>query len=331
MKSSPDFETDRFWLNGEEAPLTKRFMACINQLRSLRMELEAKEGSAEAIANWKLHISSENNFPTAAGLASSASGFACLVYTISRLYGLIGETPSLSELESLSRVARLGSGSACRSLMGGFVKWEVGSLNDGSDSIAVQVAARQHWPDMCALILVTNDAKKSISSTSGMQTTVNSSPLFKERLSVVKQRMNMMENAIVNKDFPAFAELTMKDSNQFHAVCLDTFPPIFYMNDTSKAIVRIIDSFNEKIGRLAAAYTFDAGPNAVIYTLESDLNNLIEFVAGYFDHYQPMPLMDENLSVIFKQGAARGQATVLTGNLVKRIILTKVGEGPRDV
>ena len=71
----------------------------------------------------------------------------------------------------------------------------------------------------------------------GMQTTVQTSSLFRERIeSVVPERMPQMEKAIVDRDFPSFADITMKDSNQFHAVCLDTMPPIFYMNDTSKRV-----------------------------------------------------------------------------------------------
>ena len=62
-------------------------------------------------------------------------------------------------------------------------------------------------------------------------------------------------------------KITMQDSNQFHATCLDTYPPIFYMNDISKAIIRLVHVLNDHCGRVVAAYTFDAGPNAVIYTL----------------------------------------------------------------
>lgn len=60
----------------------------------------------------------------------------------------------------------------------------------------------------------------------------------------------------------------MQDSNQFHAICLDTYPPIFYMNDISKIIINLVHVINKHYGYIMAAYTFDAGPNAVIYTLE---------------------------------------------------------------
>lgn len=150
---------------------------------------------------------SENNFPTAAGLASSASGYACLVYTLAQLYGL--------KKQEISDIARLGSGSACRSIYGGFVQWQKGVQMDGKDSIAVQVAPASHWPDLHVLILVVNDTKKKVASTSGMARSVVTSELIKYRVEkCVPQRIHSMTQAIRDRNFPKFAEVTMKDSNQ---------------------------------------------------------------------------------------------------------------------
>lgn len=77
--------------------------------------IAAEKLTDKLILSYKLHICSENNFPTAAGLASSAAGYACFVYTLATLYGLEGA--------ELTGIARLGSGSACRSIYGGFVQW----------------------------------------------------------------------------------------------------------------------------------------------------------------------------------------------------------------
>ena len=137
-----------------------------------------------------MHICSRNNFPTAAGLASSASGFAALVASLAALYKLPA-TPS-----QLSLIARQGSGSACRSLFGGYVAWEMGSSPDGSDSLAVEVAPQSHWPDIHALICVVSDDKKGTSSTSGMQRTVETSPLLQQRIKeVVPARMAAIKQA----------------------------------------------------------------------------------------------------------------------------------------
>ena len=120
---------------------------------------------------------SANNFPTAAGLASSAAGYAALAYALGQLHAVEESYPG-----ELSAIARQGSGSACRSLAGGFVAWDMGAKADGSDSVARQVAPADHWPELDVLILVVSDAKKTVSSTSGMDTSVKTSaPLQIER------------------------------------------------------------------------------------------------------------------------------------------------------
>jgi diphosphomevalonate decarboxylase len=156
--------------------------------------------------------------------------------------------------------------------MGGFVKWEMGTKADGSDSMAVQTAPESHWPTMHALIMVVSDEKKKVSSTGGMENAVRTSKLLAHRAAaVVPERLERIEKAIADKDFETFAKITMEDSNQFHATCLDTWPPIFYLNDTSKAVIQEVHQLNEEQGRLACCYTFDAGPNAVIFCEEKDL------------------------------------------------------------
>ncbi|KAF9217313.1 diphosphomevalonate decarboxylase [Podila verticillata] len=178
IRASADFTSDRLWLNGIEESITsnKRLVACLRETRALRTKIEAEDASAPKLAHLNIHICSENNFPTAAGLASSASGYACLVYTLSKLFQLP------LDASDLSIVARQGSGSACRSLFGGFVAWEMGERADGSDSKAVQIAPETHWPDLQALICVVSDEKKGTSSTEGMQLTVKTSPLLQERI-----------------------------------------------------------------------------------------------------------------------------------------------------
>lgn len=232
----------------------------------------------------------------------------------------------------LSLIARQGSGSACRSLLGGYVAWDKGETSDGLDSCARTVASIDHWPEMRALILVVSAEKKAVSSTAGMQTTVATSPLFKTRAEVVvPAAMAEMEKAILQRDFETFATVTMRDSNSFHACCADTYPPIFYMNDVSRAAVRAVEAINGRAGRAVAAYTFDAGPNAVVYYLEEDR----DIVAGIF-----------KAALGEKEGWAEQQGRATTAGLiaeedqgvyevlksgVSRVILTSVGEGPISV
>lgn len=176
-------------------------------MKEIKERAAQAESCSKELLEWKIHVESENNFPTAAGLASSASGYACLVYSLAQLYGL--------KKQEISDIARLGSGSACRSIYGGFVQWQKGVQLDGKDSIAVQIAPASHWPDLHVLILVVNDAKKKIGSTSGMARSVVTSELIKYRVEkCVPQRIHSITQAIKDRNFSKFAEVTMKDSNQ---------------------------------------------------------------------------------------------------------------------
>ncbi|NXV84141.1 MVD1 decarboxylase, partial [Atlantisia rogersi] len=196
------------------------------------------------------------------------------VSALARLYGVEGE---------LSEVARRGSGSACRSMLGGFVQWQRGERPDGRDSLAHQVAPETHWPELRVLILVVSGEKKEVGSTVGMQTSVDTSPLLKHRAEVVvPERLSLMMKHIRERDFEAFGQLTMQDSNQFHATCLDTFPPIFYLNDVSRRIIALAHRFNAHHGCTKVAYTFDAGPNAVIFTLADTVAEFVEVVRCSF-------------------------------------------------
>jgi len=271
-----------------------------------------------------LHIVSENNFPTAAGLASSAAGFAALVRAIADLYQL-PQSPS-----ELSRIARQGSGSACRSMFGGYVAWVMGSNEDGSDSVAEQIADEAHWPQMRAAILVVSAAKKATSSTAGMQATVATSTLFQYRANVVvPDRMERMTKAIRERDFATFADLTMKDSNSFHAVCLDTSPPIFYMNDISTGIIRLVEELNIVAGKTVAAYTFDAGPNAVIYYVEENERWIMALLKTCFEGVSGLEKIQEASGVLDDEFNRKLVDPVLGG--VSRVILTRVGGGPERV
>lgn len=260
-------------LNGKEESFdNQRIQRCLAEMKSRAAQ---SESCSNEMLSWKIHVVSENNFPTAAGLASIASGYACLVFTLAQLYGI--------KKQEISDIARLGSGSACRSIYGGFVQWQRGVQIDGKDSIAVQVAPASHWPDLHVLILVVNDAKKKVGSTSGMARSVVTSELIKYRVEkCVPQRIHSMTQAIKDRDFPKFAETTMKDSNQFHAICLDTFPPCVYMNDTSHAIVNFVHMFNKSEGETKIAYTFDAGPNACLYLLEKNVKRVLSFINHVF-------------------------------------------------
>ncbi|MCD7447222.1 Diphosphomevalonate decarboxylase mvd2, peroxisomal [Datura stramonium] len=272
---SPVFDRDRMWLNGKEMSLSgRRYQNCLREIRARANDVEDEtKGIKIAKNDWEklhVHISSNNNFPTAAGLASSASGFACLVFALAKLMNVQEDNGKLSA------IARQGSGSACRSLHGGFVKWVMGKEEDGSDSIAVQLVDEKYWDDLVIIIAVVSSQQKETSSSSGMLQTVETSTLMEYRAKeVVPKRVIEMEEAIKNRDFSTFARLTCAENNQFHAICLDTSPPIFYMNDTSHRIISCVEKWNRSVGTPQAAYTCDAGPNVVLMARDREAATLL--------------------------------------------------------
>ncbi|TYZ58657.1 hypothetical protein PybrP1_003803 [[Pythium] brassicae (nom. inval.)] len=269
VASAPWIRETKLWLNGTEQPLGKRAATVIREMRRLARDPPRWEHAA-------LNIVSENSFPTAAGLASSAAGYACLVAALAELFEAQEQFPG-----QFSTVARQGSGSACRSLDGGFVRWEMGAGD--ADSRAVQVCDEHHWPELRAIICVVSDREKDTSSTSGMQNTKRTSALLAYRTEhVVDERLEAIERAYKAKDFPVFGVLTMRDSNQFHATCLDTFPPIFYLNEVSRRIIHLVHAYNLHAGRVQAAYTFDAGPNAVIFLEEQHVQEVMTLLLESF-------------------------------------------------
>lgn len=324
---SRDFTEDRIWLNGREEDVGQpRLQACLREIRRLarKRRSDGHEDPLPLSLSYKVHVASVNNFPTAAGLASSAAGYACLAYALARVYGVESD---------LSEVARRGSGSACRSLYGGFVEWQMGERADGKDSIARQVAPESHWPELRVLILVVSTEKKPTGSTVGMQTSVETSALLRFRAeALVPARMAEMTRCVRERDFQAFGQLTMKDSNQFHATCMDTFPPISYLNDTSRRIIQLAHCFNAHHGQTKVAYTFDAGANAVIFTLDDTVAEFVAAVRHTFppelngDKFlkglpvEPVPLSDELKAAL---------GTDPTPGGIKYIIATQVGPGPQ--
>lgn len=325
IATSRSFQEDRIWLNGKEEDINHpRLQSCLREIRRLarKRRSDGDPGLDSTGLSHKVHICSVNNFPTAAGLASSAAGFACLVHTLARVFGIEAE---------LSAIARQGSGSACRSMYGGFVQWIMGHQDDGKDSLAQQVEPETHWPELRILVLVASAERKPIGSTSGMHTSVETSCLLKHRAeAVVPVRMDGMIEAVQRKDFPAFAELTMKDSNQFHATCLDTYPPIFYLNNVSHQIINLVHQYNNYYGETRVAYTFDAGPNAVIFTLQEHVSEFIQVVRHFFppetndgQFIKGLPVNCAPLSEELKQ---IGLEPIPKG--ISYIISTKAGPGP---
>ena len=192
------------------------------------------------------------------------------------------------------------------------------------------------------MILVVSEKEKDTSSTSGMETSKNTSDLLTHRAAcIVDKRMEGMKQAYLERDFETFGQLTMRDSNQFHATCLDTYPPIFYMNDTSHDIIKLVHVINRVHGRVICAYTFDAGPNAVIYTLKEHIPMLVAVFSYFFPVPQSLGTPDycNNPTVFDTAVASQGKYEDVIGkcretgrarrsNDVQYVFVTQPGCGP---
>lgn len=266
---SKELPNDRFFINGEEQNLADKDIA--ERFRIVDI-MRGMAGRSE-----RALIVSKNSFPTASGLASSASGTAALVYACSKALGL------KIKAKEMSAIARQGSGSSCRSMFGGIVMWKRGRKDDGSDSYARRIANERQWPDLIDVIAMVSTERKKVLSRPGMRQTVESSALYKARVKFAERNAKGMAKAVKAKDFAIMAGIIMRESNDMHAVMLDTFPPISYLNDSSKEIMSMIHELNRSSGKAIAAYTFDAGPNAHVITLkenEDKVRNALQEVQG---------------------------------------------------
>lgn len=202
----------------------------------------------------RAEVVSENNFPSGAGIASSASAFAALALAASAAAGL-----ELSEAE-LSRLARRGSGSACRSIPGGFVEWQAGT--DDADSFAFSIAPPEHWP-LADCVAVVSRAHKATGSTEG-HTLAGTSPLQAARVADAPRCLDLCRRAILSRDFEAFAEIVELDSNLMHAVMMTSNPPLFYWQPATLTIMQAVREW--RASGLPVCYTIDAGPNVHVIT-----------------------------------------------------------------
>ena len=314
-------EHDELWLNSTKSDFesTPRLTNVLEMVRAT---------APPHLAKLKAFIVSENNFPTAAGMASSASGYCALSAALVRAF---------ESSADVSVLARIGSGSACRSAYGGFVKWLMGKEADGSDCRAVQYVDNTYWPEMNVLCAVLKGEKKDISSTKGMQQSLQTSPMMQARIEeVVPRRMEEVSAAVTARDFDRFAEITMLDSDDLQQVCATTTPKIQYATEDSYAIIRLVHALNKAKGKRILAYTFDAGANAFMFTLRE---NLPEVLAVLLHHF-PTPdaqlcFNDTSLIESYKKIDLAPELHALLGDYPRKplelLLHSPVGEGVTEI
>lgn len=297
-----------FWLNGrdyqEDSPereAVERFIDRVSQIYS-------------AVNKYDYSIVSMNSFPTAAGLASSASGFAALAYALK--LG-VPELNQISERE-LTGIARQLSGSAARSIPkeGGFVVWRRGydvetlrRMAEGiipydreeliKSSYAQSIIPADRLRNIRILVVILSDKKKYIGSREGMEISLRTDSLYwnwvEYEENIVLPRLI---DAMKRRDYSEVWRYTMIASDGLHSTMLRSYPRIVYMNDKSHYVASLILDLNREIGKEVAAYSFDAGPNPVIFTTDE-----------YIDRIKKM-LRIEGYQNIVESGVGRGVESI---------------------
>lgn len=216
-------------------------------------------------------VDSQNNFPAGAGIASSASAFAALALASTRAAGL-----KMDEVD-LSRLARRSSGSACRSIPGGFVEWIAGTGDE--DSYAVSIAPPEYW-DLVDCIAIISSEQKLIGSTEG-HALVSTSPLQDARVSDAPRRLDICRQAILKRDFEALSGIVESDSNLMHAVMMTSQPALFYWHPTTLTVMQEIRKARAK--GMPVCYTVDAGPNVHVIcssTAGKEIAKMVKDIPG---------------------------------------------------
>lgn len=258
VRFDPRLDSDQLEIDGKPANPAARLR--VSDHLSLIRQMANIETAAAVI--------STNNFPMGSGIASSASAFAALSLAASQAAGL-----SLDPIE-LSRLARRGSGSACRSVPAGVAEWHFGLRDE--ESFAEQLVPINHW-DLVDCLVITDTAHKHTGSTDGHLIS-KTSPYQDLRVSDACRRLDICRRAILGRDFEAFAEVVEQDSNMMHSVMSTSQPRLNYLNDVTIDVVAAVIQFRK--GGHEACYTIDAGPNVHVITRSDMIERIKRQLSG---------------------------------------------------
>lgn len=243
---------DRIVLNDQPMALTssfgQRLVAFLDLFRQATKQ------------SWSLNVVIHSRIPIAAGLASSACGFASLVRALNQLFQW-----NLSSRE-LSILARLGSGSACRSLWQGFVEWHAGCAEDGMDSYGEPLAVE--WPGFCIGLCIVQSGPKTLSSREAMQRTIDTSPFYEKWPAVVAHDYAALKSAILSQDFDALGKTAESNALAMHAMMQTAWPPIVYALPDTLVAMQTVWRLREM--GISVYFTQDAGPNLKLLFLQND-------------------------------------------------------------
>lgn len=257
VHTDPSLAADEIFMDGEVADpsFSKRVSGFLDLVREM------------AGARTHARVRTENNFPTAAGLASSASGFAALAVAGAEAYGL-----SLDE-SGLSALARRGSGSAARSIPGGIVVWEKGKQRDGLDSAARSIAGPEDW-DLRLIAGVTDPGPKRIGSTEAMEHTRKTSPYYAAWIESTMVDLAEAIAAVNDRDLEKLGEITERSALSMHGAALAARPAIFFWNGVTMEALHLVRELRTK--GLQAWFTCDAGAQPKILCSPRDEISIVD-------------------------------------------------------
>jgi diphosphomevalonate decarboxylase len=252
VRFSDALDADRLVLGGAaaDARATARVSAFLDRVRT-RSGLRARA-----------EVTSANDMPTASGLASSASGFAALAVAAARAAGLALAPAELSEL------ARTGSGSAARSIFGGFAEMAPGARADGRDAVAAPVAGGDAWTDLRLVVAVTSEGAKTVGSTEAMERTARTSPYYAPWLASVPGDLAEARAAIAARDLPRLGAVAERSALRMHASALAAEPGILYWTAATVAAMGAVTALRAR--GVAAFFTIDAGPHVKVLCAATD-------------------------------------------------------------
>lgn len=254
--------SDRVWLDG--APADPAFVERVSRFLNLVRQQAGISLPAE--------VKTENSVPTAAGLASSASGFAALAAAASRAAGLSLDPAALGAL------ARRGSGSAPRSLLGGFVEMAPGTRPDGTDAFATPLLPPEAWP-VRLVVAKTAGGPKSIGSTAAMERTAHSSPYFAAWTQSVPADLAAARAAIAARDLAALGAVAERSALRMHASAFAAVPPIIYWEPATLAVMKAVAAWRAGTGPVGY-FTMDAGPHVKVLCAAADADRLAHTLAA---------------------------------------------------
>ena len=257
-----DYRADQLSINGAaDSTQLQRVTKCLDMLRQMA-------GTKQYAA-----VESENNFPTSAGIASSASGFAALVFAACSAMSV-----NLNR-EDQSRLARRSSASAARSFFGGFVEMDI----EGQDPAPQPLLTENEWP-LDVLVVVTSTEAKQIGSTAGMEQSAATSDYYDAWISSAPSDFSTARQAVLNQDFELLADISEASCLKMHAVMLATRPALIYWNGTTVEITHCIRALRGH--GLPAFFTIDAGPQVKIVSLpgyREKIEQAVKDIPGVMD------------------------------------------------